>query len=138
MKINGKILLILLICLTLVSLVAEPKQNGFYCNDPSIREPFMELRISLTKLLSFSILLPIIIIILAESVWKTSSQTPAKQMINRNISVFMFGLLANFFSVMCAKNIFGRLRPHTIQFCNATHYCSEGLQLNENNLKTFF
>lgn len=39
----------------------------------------------------------------------------------------MFGILANFLVVMCAKNLFGRLRPHAIHFCNASHYCPEGL-----------
>ena len=127
MQLNGKVFIVLIICLALVTLVAEPKQNGFDCSDQSIRGPFIALQIPLPTLLTICILIPILSVIIAENVIKSWRETPVNTMIKKNVRAFMFGMIINFVAVMSAKNIFGRLRPHTIQFCNANHYCPEGI-----------
>lgn len=136
MQLNGKVFAVLVICLALVTLVAEPKQKGFDCGDQSIRRPFIALQISLQKLLAFCIAIPIFVAIVTESLTRSGRKVPVKSAIKKNVMAFMFGLLINFVAVMSAKNIFGRLRPHTIQFCNASHYCSEGIA--RTHLKSHF
>ncbi|XP_054152411.1 putative phosphatidate phosphatase [Oppia nitens] len=119
-------------CTVLVStviiffLLLEPKDNGFNCNDTSIRQPFIKLQVSMAQLLSISVGLPIIAIVVIEKFISKISKTNNKLIIYHNIIAFIFGLFFNFLLVMIMKNLFGRLRPHTIRFCNADHYCPEG------------
>ncbi len=128
MQITSKTLLILLIILGFVVLLSEPTKRGFYCDDFSIREPFIELQISLRQLLMFSVLIPNIVIILSQLLSNKWTQNTIKAQISHKLIGFNFGLLANIVVLLVVKNIFGRLRPHAIQFCNASHYCSEGFQ----------
>src|SRR5258708_37753219 len=126
MRVNVKVILGVVVVLAIVTLGIEPRNNGFYCNDQSIRRPFLALQIPLSQLMVTCFILPIVIVVVIENMIKTMPQSAVKSIIYHNIIAFIFGLIINFLVVMLAKNLFGRLRPHTISFCNANHYCSEG------------
>lgn len=128
MKVTSKTLLVLIIILGFVVLLSEPHKRGFYCDDASIREPFIELQISLRQLLTFSVFIPNIVIILSEFLSNKWTKNAIKTKIAHKLIGFHFGLLVNVLILLVVKNIFGRLRPHAIEFCNASHYCSEGFR----------
>ncbi|CAG2113590.1 unnamed protein product [Medioppia subpectinata] len=135
MRVGIKVLIVLFVLIAFVSIIIEPKHNGFHCNDSSIRQPFNALQITLAQLLTIAMIIPVIVVIVIENVAKSVPKTQIKTIIYQNINAFIFGLFANFLAVMVAKNLIGRLRPHAIHFCNADHYCADGV--NDKYIESF-
>jgi len=115
------ILLVGIPCL-LLNVVGEPYLRGFFCNDESIRHPYLDSTVPTWALILISYGLPAIIIALVETALLKHSETfnsvrLAREMYN-TFGLFVFGSFVNQLISDTTKFTIGRLRPHFIEVCN--------------------
>ena len=119
-----------------------PVERGFYCNDASIRQPYIPNTISTTLLLIITLFIPYFIIF--GDIWIrkdlfsggrsfiVSLLNPSFQTCRSTCYVYLdyvlsFGILT--YSLEIIKCFTGRLRPNFIQLCNPStlHECENNL-----------
>jgi len=106
----------------LLNLVGEPYMRGFFCDDESIRHPYLDSSVPTWALILISYSLPAIIIALVETAFLKHSESftgprLAREMYN-TFGLFMFGSMVNQLLTDTSKFTIGRLRPHFMEVCN--------------------
>ncbi|XP_048788353.1 phospholipid phosphatase 1 isoform X1 [Lagopus muta] len=103
----------------------KPYQRGFFCNDDSIKYPFHDSTITSTVLYTVGFTLPILSIILGESLSVFYNHLHSNSFVRNNyvatiykaIGTFIFGAAASQSLTDIAKYSIGRLRPHFLAVC---------------------
>ncbi|XP_072216031.1 phospholipid phosphatase 1 isoform X1 [Excalfactoria chinensis] len=103
----------------------KPYQRGFFCNDDSIKYPFHDSTITSTVLYTVGFTLPILSIILGETLSVFYNHLHSNSFVRNNyiatiykaIGTFIFGAAASQSLTDIAKYSIGRLRPHFIAVC---------------------
>ncbi|KAK6617209.1 hypothetical protein RUM44_005540 [Polyplax serrata] len=119
-------------------LVGKPYERGFYCDDESLRHPYLESTVPSWLLYVVGLGLPIAIIIIVEySIHKRSCTTKRKIRLlfmkvpswmwecYRHVGVFGFGAACSQLTTDVAKYTIGRLRPHFFDVCKPDVDCSD-------------
>ncbi|XP_047736607.1 phospholipid phosphatase 1 isoform X3 [Hyalella azteca] len=126
---------LLLLIVGLVLLVGKktwvPSQRGFFCDDTSIRYPFVDHEtVGDTSLLGVGVLLPIATILGLE--WQRCRSSEVGKRVHvcgrplhsyfwslyNNVGCFLFGCAVSQLLTDVAKYSIGRLRPHFLSICN--------------------
>ncbi|XP_046635294.1 putative phosphatidate phosphatase isoform X1 [Daphnia pulicaria] len=135
----------------LLDLIGKPFERGFYCDDTSIRYPYKDSTVTSAVLYSYSLGLPIAMIITVEIFrWKHNlkSENVSRQNICSTINIsssiripsviaeiihlvviFLFGAACSQVATDFGKYTVGRLRPHFIDMCkpeNLSELCPLG------------
>lgn len=108
----------------------EPYQRGFFCDDESLKHPFHESTVRNYMLYIFGLGLPILLIVLTETIHSRTTSRDAKRYIifnreipncitfaYRQIGVFGFGAACSQLATDIGKYSIGRLRPHFFTVC---------------------
>ncbi|XP_042681523.1 phospholipid phosphatase 1 isoform X1 [Centrocercus urophasianus] len=103
----------------------KPYQRGFFCNDDSIKYPFHDSTITSTVLYTVGFTLPILSIILGETLSVFYNHLHSNSFVRNNyvatiykaIGTFIFGAAASQSLTDIAKYSIGRLRPHFLAVC---------------------
>ncbi|XP_021235264.1 phospholipid phosphatase 1 isoform X1 [Numida meleagris] len=103
----------------------KPYQRGFFCNDDSIKYPFHDSTITSTVLYTVGFTLPILSIILGETLSVFYNHLHSNSFVRNNyvatiykaIGTFIFGAAASQSLTDIAKYAIGRLRPHFLAVC---------------------
>nr|CAH0101222.1 unnamed protein product [Daphnia galeata] len=135
----------------LLDLLGKPFERGFYCDDTSIRYPYKDSTVTSTLLYSYSLGLPITMMITVEIFrWRHNlkSEKLSRQNVTPTISIsssihipsviaeiihliaiFLFGAACSQMATDFGKYTIGRLRPHFIAMCqpeNLSELCPLG------------
>ncbi|BFY99222.1 hypothetical protein BsWGS_02262 [Bradybaena similaris] len=110
---------------------SNPYKRGFFCDDESIKHPFLEDTISVTLAACIGMFLPLVVIIILEFLLRkkgrgyvvSTNKTFGKSAswiysIYNTIIVFVFGMAVTQFLTEVGKYSIGRLRPHFLTLCN--------------------
>ena len=121
------------LCL-LIHLYISPYKQGFWCNDKSIRYPYVkDSNVLSLFLVIFGFFLPIISIIIFESIEvNKSKQSNSNEFswksltwkIYKNLIVFIMGSISLLLMTITIKLICGRLKPYFIEICNPDVDCN--------------
>ncbi|XP_041103202.1 phospholipid phosphatase 1-like isoform X1 [Polyodon spathula] len=103
----------------------KPYQNGFFCNDDSIRYPFHNSTITSTVLYSVGFTLPICSMIVGECLSVHYKRLQSNSSVRNNyvaclykaIGTFVFGAAMSQSLTDIGKYSIGRLRPHFLDVC---------------------
>ncbi|KAB7495054.1 Phospholipid phosphatase 1 [Armadillidium nasatum] len=121
------LLLIVLAPVLILYIVGSPLQRGFFCNDVTIRYPYIPSVLPGVIVVVLFIIAPIFVVLLIEylHVRKCSASFRRKDKIKKwllsffkFLKVFLFGLGLSLMTVVIFKFTLGRLRPHFIDVCN--------------------
>ena len=111
----------------LLNLVGEPYMRGFFCNDESIRHPYLDSSVPTWALVLVSYCLPAIIIALVETALLKHSETfnsarLAREMYN-TFGLFMFGSMVNQLLTDTSKFTIGTTHSLLNLICNISDMC---------------
>ncbi|MGH0172475.1 UNVERIFIED_CONTAM: hypothetical protein FKN15_005182 [Acipenser sinensis] len=103
----------------------KPYQNGFFCNDDSIRYPFHNSTITSTVLYTVGFTLPICSMIIGECLSVHYKRLQSNSSVRNNyvaclykaIGTFLFGAAMSQSLTDIGKYSIGRLRPHFLDVC---------------------
>ncbi|RXG52803.1 Phospholipid phosphatase 2 [Armadillidium vulgare] len=121
------LLLIVLAPVLILYIVGSPFQRGFFCNDVTIRYPYIPSVLPGVIVVVLFIIAPIFMVLLIEylHVRKYSASLYRKEKMKKwllsffkFLKVFLFGLGLSMMTVVICKFTLGRLRPHFIDVCN--------------------
>ena len=120
------------LCL-LIHLLVSPYKQGFWCNDKSIRYPYVkDSNVLSLFLVIFCFFLPIISIVIFESIEvNKSKQSNSNEFgwkslawkIYKNLIVFIMGSISLLLMTIAIKLISGRLKPYFVEICNPDVDC---------------
>ncbi|XP_027205370.1 phospholipid phosphatase 3-like [Dermatophagoides pteronyssinus] len=127
--IDSSVLISISIPILLLCTMGKPYKRGFYCDDDSIRYPFIDSTIPSNILLLYSILIPVLTICINEfliyrkfmSGFDLSSRYFLKNYLWQlyiHLIPFAFAFLGSQLITDIAKYSIGRLRPHFIDACH--------------------
>ena len=122
-KVNVSYGLLILATFLLMFFYVPFYKRGFNCSDQSIKFQFRGMIVTTKYLFLLTLFTPLMGIYLFEK-YIFRSSTFAQ--IGPKLSKFFFGFTANLLTTEIFKHSFGRLRPHTYDLCNLTHYCPSG------------
>ncbi|XP_058943203.1 phospholipid phosphatase 1 [Pocillopora verrucosa] len=123
-----------------LALITPPFRRGFFCNDDSIKYPFVNEELLPTwTLLLVSVILPVFTIIICEvgrqyqsgqntkreqyqnsensAVCGSCMKKPLFQRLFKTMSLFLYGSLINLLITLLGKTYVGELRPHFLALC---------------------
>ncbi|XP_036326506.1 putative phosphatidate phosphatase [Rhagoletis pomonella] len=94
-------------------------QRGFFCADLSLRYPYRECTITVSMLLIYTVLLPMLFISVVEIMRICKCFRLRKYITNlaRSLATFSYGFIATYLTTELGKNVVGRLRPHFYTAC---------------------
>lgn len=124
--------LVLLITVIVVShlKIVQPFQRGFFCDDETIRYPYVSKQtVPPVLLLILCIPIPILIVFTLENhrVWKIW-QIRFWTNFGNVVSSFVFGTAITYFFTQTCKLTVGRLRPHFVDVCHPSfNYTIDGV-----------
>ncbi|XP_045180027.2 phospholipid phosphatase 1-like [Mercenaria mercenaria] len=118
----------------------EPFRRGFFCDDETIRYPYKDDTVSDTMVAVIFVVVPIIIMIITETVHivsiKSRQEKGSKVLVQkfsakfyRTVGAFLFATLCTMFLTETMKLFGGRLRPHFVSLCKPDFSklnCSQG------------
>jgi len=99
-------------------LFGKPYTRGFFCNDESIRHPFLPSTVPSSAMIPINYVVPILTFILVETFNLKSSYKPVLSQSYHHSKIFCFGALSTTLLTDVTKYTVGRPRPHFIEVCN--------------------
>ncbi|XP_075586524.1 putative phosphatidate phosphatase [Dermatophagoides farinae] len=125
LKIDRKIIILLILLFPLIYRFWPPYQRGFNCSDESLKHRFRTLWFKTRYLFISTLIIPLVIIYLIQRYTSPSSCSSSS-----NLKKFLFGFMINLNMTEIFKRIFGRLRPHVYDFCHLDRYCPNGTHID--------
>nr|CAD7262886.1 unnamed protein product [Timema shepardi] len=141
--------------LLMFKLFGKPFERGFFCDDASLKHPYMDSTVPSAVMYVVGILMPVSLMILTEFIhYRQSNGQVARIFMGRTIppwiwnsykviGVFGFGVACSHLTTDVAKYSLGRLRPHFFAVCQPNIDCTntifknvyiENFQCNSTNL----
>lgn len=142
---------VLIVCIIgfpilIIAFVAEPHKQGFFCDDQSLKHPFVEIStISTAKMIAYSLSIPIITILVVEFIDAKFNKNHIRKELSigswniplwilnsyKHIGFFAFGAACTQITTDMMKYSMGRLRPHFFELCKPLIDCTDPINIGK-------